>query len=185
MYKITIILFIIFSTLFNTACTFEQNKSQGSVVEINSPSISKDEVKLEDNPNEDKQVKKGYSTIEIPITLMGNDIKEDKQIKYLQIEKNTTLEEKVNKIVSVVSSECFSNLPIKVKIYGNDTAKVDLLEFNKDENNRVSWKEDYLNNSTREQTLRVLLENILQDEYNGQWIEKVQLYYEGELLSLD
>ena len=116
---------------------------------------------------------------------MGNDIKEDKQIKYLQIEKNTTLEQKVNKIVSVVSSECFSNLPIKVKIYGNNTAKVDLLEFNNDENNRVSWKEDYLNNSIREQTLRVLLENILQDEYNGQWIEKVQLYYEGELLSLD
>lgn len=185
MYKITIILFVIFLALFNTACTFEENKSSGGVVEINSPSISKDEVKLEDNPNEDKQVKKGYSTIEIPITLMNNNIKEDKQIKYLKIEKDTTLEEKVNKIVSVVSSECFSNLPIEVKIYGNDTAKVNLLEFNEDENNRVSWKEDYLNNSTIEQTLRVLLENILQDEYNGQWIEKVQLYYEGELLSLD
>ena len=34
-------------------------------------------------------------------------------------------------------------------------------------------------------SLKVLLENILQEEYKGQWIEKVQLYYEGELLSLN
>ena len=46
-------------------------------------------------------------------------------------------------------------------------------------------KEDYLNEDIKEQTLKVLLENILQEEYKGQWIEKVQLYYEGELLSLN
>ena len=52
-------------------------------------------------------------------------------------------------------------------------------------NKRFIWKEDYLNEDIREQTLKVLLENILQEEYKGQWIEKVQLYYEGELLSLN
>ena len=156
MYRTTIILFIIFSTLFNTACTLNQKESQVSRVEINSPSINKDKINLE-----------------------------DKQIKYLKVQKNITLEEKINEIVSVVSSECFSNLPIKVKIYGNDTAKIDLLEFNNSENNRVSWSETYLNDSIRSQTIRVLLENILQEGYKGEWIEKVQLYYEGELLSIE
>ena len=185
MYRKTIILFIIFSTLFNTGCTLKQNKSKVNEVEIHSPSISKEKINLEDKPNENKQTKRDYNTVEIPIVLMYDDIKEDKNVKYLKIKKNTTLEEKINKIVSVVSSECFSNLPIKVKIYGNDTAKIDLLEFDNGENNRVSWSENYLNNSIKEHTIRVLLENILQEEYNGKWIKKVQLYYEGELLSID
>ena len=49
----------------------------------------------------------------------------------------------------------------------------------------IEKKEGYLNEDIKEQTLKVLLENILQEEYKGQWIEKVQLYYEGELLSLN
>ena len=178
MYKLTIILFIIFLTLFNTACTLENEVT-------NSSSMINEEAKLEDKSIQNKQTKKTSSTVEIPITLMQDYIKEDKQVKYLQIEANTTLEEKVNKVVSVISSECFSNLPMKVKIYGNDIAKIELLEFDESLNKRVSWKEDYLNEDIKEQTLKVLLENILQEEYKGQWIEKVQLYYEGELLSLN
>ena len=181
MYKLTIILFIIFLTLFNTACTLENEVKESSSIETNSSSMINEEAKLEDKSIQNKQ----SSTVEIPITLMQDYIKEDKQVKYLQIEANTTLEEKVNKVVSVISSECFSNLPMKVKIYGNNIAKIELLEFDESLNKRVSWKEDYLNEDIKEQTLKVLLENILQEEYKGQWIEKVQLYYEGELLSLN
>ena len=181
MYKLTIILFIIFLTLFNTACTLENEVKESSSIETNSSSMINEEAKLEDKSIQNKQTKKTSSNVEIPITLMQNY----KQVKYLQIEANTTLEEKVNKVVSVISSECFSNLPMKVKIYGNDIAKIELLEFDESLNKRVSWKEDYLNEDIKEQTLKVLLENILQEEYKGQWIEKVQLYYEGELLSLN
>ena len=49
----------------------------------------------------------------------------------------------------------------------------------------VEINNNQLNEDIKEQTLKVLLENILQEEYKGQWIEKVQLYYEGELLSLN
>ncbi len=185
MYKITIILFIIFSTLFNTACTLQPKLRQGSTIEVDSPALSNEEIKLEEKSNESKQTKKSTNIVEIPIILMQDDNKEDKNIKYLQLEANTTLKEKINKVVGVISSECFSNLPIKVKIYGNDTAKIELLEFEDSENKRVTWQNDYLNENIREKTLKVLLENILQENYKGQWIEKVQLYYEGELLSLD
>ncbi len=185
MYKLTIILFIIFSTLFNTACTLVNEVKESSFIEINSPSIINEEAKLEKKLVQNKQAKKKSSIAEIPIILIQDYTKEDKQVKYLQIEENTTLEEKVNKVVNFISSECFNNLPMKIKIYANNIAKIELLEFDDSLNKRVSWKEDYLNEDIREQTLKILLENILQEEYKGQWIEKVQLYYEGELLSLN
>lgn len=185
MYKLTVILFIFFSILFNTACTSENKANKSDSIGINSYSMVNEEIKLEEKSIQNKQDKKKSSTVEIPIILMHDFIKEDKQIKYLQIEKNTTLEEKINKILSIVSTECFNNLPMKVKVYGNNIAKIELLEFDNNSNKRVSWKEDYLNENIRQQTLKVLLENILQEEYKGPWIEKVQLYYEDELLSLN
>ena len=105
MYKLTIILFIIFLTLFNTACTLENEVKESSSIETNSSSMINEEAKLKDKSIQNKQTKKTSSTVEIPITLMQDYIKEDKQVKYLQIEANTTLEEKVNKVVSVISSE--------------------------------------------------------------------------------
>ena len=124
MYKLTIILFIIFSTLFNTACTSENGVKESSFIKINSPSMINEEVKLEEKSIQSKQAKKTSSTVEIPITLMQDYIKEYKKVKYLQIEANTTLEEKVNKVVNVISSECFNSLPMRVRdVPGNDTQK--------------------------------------------------------------
>ena len=150
MYKLTIILFINFLTLFNIACTLKNKVNESSSIEINSYSMINEEVKLEEKSIQNKEAKKISSTVEISITLMQDYIKEDKQVKYLQIEANTTLEEKVNKIVGVISSECFRNLPMKVKIYGNNIAKIELLEFDESLNKRVSWKEDYLNEDKKE-----------------------------------
>jgi len=185
MYKLTIILFIIFSTLFNTACSLENEVNKRSSVQNNNSSIINEEVKLDKKAIKNKQSSKISGIIKIPIILMQDYTKEDKQVKYLQIDTSKTLEERINTLVKAVSSECFSNLPIKVKVYGNDIAKIELLEFDDNLNKRVSWKEDYLNKDIKEQTMRVLLENILQEDYNGEWIEKVQLYYEGKLLFLN
>ena len=68
----------------------------------------------------------------------------------------------------------------------DDINKTRLLQYVVDKQLEIGFiDEDYLNEDIKEQTLKVLLENILQEEYKGQWIEKVQLYYEGELLSLN
>ena len=48
MYKLTIILFIIFSTLFNTACTSYNEVKESSSIKINSHSMINEEVKLEE-----------------------------------------------------------------------------------------------------------------------------------------
>ena len=168
MYKLNIILFIIFITLFNTACTLKNEVKESSLIENNLSSMNNEETKLDEIHTQNKQSNEIYGTIEIPIILMQDYTKEDKQVKYLQIETSASLEEKINTVVKAVSSECFSNLPMKVKVYGNDTAKINLLEFDDTLNKRVSWKKDYLNKETKEQTVKVLLENILQEGYNGQ-----------------
>ena len=48
MYKLTIILFIIFLTLFNTACTLENEVKESSSIETNSSSMINEEAKLKD-----------------------------------------------------------------------------------------------------------------------------------------
>ena len=67
MYKLTIILFIIFLTLFNTACTLENKVKESSSIETNSSSMINEEAKLEDKSIQNKQTKKTSSTVEIPI----------------------------------------------------------------------------------------------------------------------
>ena len=85
MYKLTIILFIIFLTLFNTACTSYNGVKESSSIKINSHSMINEEVKLEEKSIQNKQAKKRPDTVEIPITLMQDYIKKDKKVKYLQI----------------------------------------------------------------------------------------------------
>lgn len=102
------------------------------------------------------------------------------------IDKDSTLSEKVELIVNTMSEEAFNGLPINVTIYGNDMAKIVLKEPNdSSENNRFTWKKDYLNDNNVENTINTIVKNILQEQYKGPWIKTVQLYYEDELITLD
>jgi len=74
---------------------------------------------------------------------------------------------------------------MKITVYGKNTAKVELIEPKDSINATVSWKDDYLNEYTKEYTINTIIKNIIQEEYKGEWIEKVQLYYENELIQLD
>jgi hypothetical protein len=88
-------------------------------------------------------------------------------------------------IIKTISRESFNGLPISVTIYGKDTAKIELKEPKDLSNSRVSWKADYLNEDSKEYTINTIIKNIIQEDYKGAWIEKVQLYYENELIQLD
>lgn len=104
----------------------------------------------------------------------------------VMIDKDSTLSEKVELIVNTMSEEAFNGLPINVTIYGNDMAKIVLKEpNNSSENNRFTWKKDYLNDNNVDDTINTIVKNILQEEYKGPWIKTVQLYYEDELITLD
>lgn len=102
------------------------------------------------------------------------------------VDKNSTMNEKLELIVNTMSHEAFNGLPINVTIYGNDIAKIVLKEPNKDsQNSRFTWKKDYLNESNVDSTINTIVKNILQEQHKGPWIKTVQLYYEDELITLD
>lgn len=197
MNKLVLSLFIIGTTLSATACTSRKNLMDSSMIDPNSSSIIITEesssvegsINTKDVQNDTKKtnsMNKSVKTIKIPITLMPKDVKGEKSIKYLEISEDSTREEKVELIVNAISKECFNGLPINVTLYEDrQDARVELIEPENVQNSRVSWENDYLNEQVKEHTVGVILKNILQEDYKGNWIENVQLYYEGELISLD
>ena len=190
MNKIAVSFLIICVTLSTVACTNSSKTKDNSIIDLNSYSI----INNEKEPNTQSSISGEEKTnnlnrtvniIKMPIILMPRDTKEEKNIKYLEINEDSPLQEKIELIVNAISKECFNGLPINVTFDGDDIAKVELVELENLENSRVSWKEDYLNDQIKEYTLNVILKNMLQEDYKGHWVDKVQLYYEGELISLN
>lgn len=179
MNKLAVILFLVTTTLLNTACTNNDYKLSNISVIESDESLMKSENNLESNKN--SQIKSG-DIINLPIQISIKDLKET---KYLPISDSSTLEEKINVILNAISKECFNGLPIKATVYGNDIAKLELLEIKDNDKNRYSWKDDYLNDNVKEYTINNIVKNILQEEYKGTWIKEVQLYYNEKLITLD
>lgn len=187
MNKLAVSLCVIATILLITACT--GNKVQDiSIIKDNISYITNDgqvqpkeilESNLE-NTKKSNKINKDVNMVQIPISIVSKNVKD---VKYLEIEESSSLEEKIQLIIDSISEECFNKLPINVTIFGNETAKVELVEDL--ENSRISWKDDYLNEYTKEYTVNTIIKNIIQEGYKGMWIKKVQLYYEDELISLD
>lgn len=189
MNKIVVSFILVSGLLLTTACTNNSKIKESSIIDLNSSSIiNSDENSNSKNSNYTKSksdnINKTKNIIKFPIILIPKDDKDEKDIKYLEVNEDITLEEKLDLIVNAISQECFNGLPIKVSVYNENIAKVELLE-NDNLSSRVSWKDDYLNDQMKEYTLNVILKNILQEEYKGNWIENIQLYYQGELISLN
>lgn len=183
-------MFIICATLLTTACNDSETIKESRMIDLDSASIINNQQSTdakEDKSSKDvsKGINKSLETIKIPITLMTKEVNEEKNIKYLEINENSTMQEKIELTANAISKECFNSLPIKVTIDKDDIARVDLIESENVKSNRVSWKNDYLNEEIKEYTISIILKNLLQENYKGEWIDKVQLYYEGELISLN
>ena len=186
MNKLAVSLFLIATTLLTIACTNE-NLNQDNIIDVKPSSIvnnnneiylKKEQITMKNPTNSQKT----SNTIKIPINIVSKDRND---IKYLEIKEDSSLQEKIEKIISAISSECFNGLPMKITVYGKNTVKVELIEPKDLTNATVSWKDDYLNEYTKEYTINTIIKNIIQEEYKGEWIEKVQLYYKNELIQLD
>lgn len=111
-------------------------------------------------------------TVKFPIYMLDNNVK---VVKYLPIEDNISTEEKVNMIAKTMSAICFNDLPIEVKIDGKQ-ANVNLIESDE---SRKTWEDDFLNEYNLENTVMIIVKNLLQEDYEGEWINTIQLSYEG------
>lgn len=170
--KISIILLITF--LFTTACTNYNNSSRN----ISSISVSENNSVFMNSINNEND-----NMITFPIELV---IKDKREVIEVNIDKESTLQEKIELIVNTMSQEAFNGLPINVTVYSNEMAKIVLKEFSdSSSSSRFSWEKDYLSKNNEEVTINTLVKNILQEQYKGPWIKTIKLYYEDELIILD
>ncbi|MDK2563349.1 hypothetical protein QOZ84_07290 [Romboutsia sedimentorum] len=185
MNKRVVSLILISTTLLVSACT-KENLNSDSIIDVSSSqAINNNEFYLENEDTTAKDSndsKKNSGTIKIPINIMS---KYSKDITYLEVKEDSSLQEKLEIIIKTISREYFNGLPISVTVYGKNLAKIELKEPKDLSNSRVSWKVDYLNEVTKEYTINTIIKNIIQEDYKGAWIEKIQLYYENELIQLD
>ena len=105
--------------------------------------------------------------VKLPIYFLDKNIR---KVKYLSIE------EKIEIISNTISTICFNDLPIDIDI---DEKKVNVNLVESKESHK-SWKNDFLDENNLEETTLLLVKNLLQEDYKGEWINTVHITYEGE-----
>lgn len=185
MNKLAVNLGLIATILLITGCKIndisdsstKDAKSSYTINDIQSAPLESATAKTEDRKKIGKE-----NTIKIPINLLSKDVKD---VEYIEVKEDSSLEEKIEHIINFISHKAFNDLTMKVTVYKSEKAIIELIEPEDLENSRVSWKEDYLNEYTKEYTVNTIIKNIIQEGHKGTWIKSVQLYYKDELISLD
>ncbi|EQE55453.1 hypothetical protein C4Z49_16450 [Clostridioides difficile] len=139
--------------------------------------VKKDEDAKEETTSKMINSKK---TTKIPIEIISKD---EKIVKYLQIDEESSLKDKLRLILDTLSNEYFNGLDMEVEVKEKDNlVKINLIE--PDKKSRVSWKDDYLNEQNIIYTINNIIKNVIQEEDNSIWIEEVEIYYNGKLIEL-
>ncbi|TQW41318.1 hypothetical protein D1N78_18170, partial [Clostridioides difficile] len=138
MNKIAVSFLIIATTLLSTACMDYSISSVELVDSKESAVVKKDEDAKEETTSKMINSKK---TTKIPIEIISKD---EKIVKYLQIDEESSLKDKLRLILDTLSNEYFNGLDMEVEVKEKDNlVKINLIE--PDKKSRVSWKDDYLN----------------------------------------
>ncbi|MGO0882771.1 hypothetical protein ACTPDI_08260 [Clostridioides difficile] len=175
MNKIAVSFLIIATTLLSTAC-MDYKVDKVELVDARDSAV----VKKGENIKEEADTINPKRTAKIPIEIVSKD---DKIVKYLQIDEESTLKDKLQLILDTLSHEYFNDLDMEVEVQEKDSlVKINLVE--PDEKGRVSWKEDYLNEQNIIYTINNIIKNVIQEDDNSIWIEEVEIYYNGELIEL-
>ena len=168
MNKIAVSFLIIATTLLSTACMDYSISAVELVDSKESAVVKKDEDAKEE------------TTTKIPIEIISKD---EKIVKYLQIDEESSLKDKLRLILDTLSNEYFNGLDMEVEVKEKDNlVKINLIE--PDKKSRVSWKDDYLNEQNIIYTINNIIKNVIQEEDNSIWIEEVEIYYNGKLIEL-
>ena len=124
MNKLAVSLFLIATTLLTIAYT-NGDSSQDRIIDVEPYSIvdnnneiylQKEQITMKNSTNSHKP----SNTIKIPINITSKDRNDT---KYLEIKEDSSLQEKIENIISAISSECFNGLPMKITVYGKNTAR--------------------------------------------------------------
>ncbi|GAA3641031.1 hypothetical protein [Asaccharospora irregularis] len=178
MNKLAVSLITVVTTLLSTACmNSAYNTTENETIDTNNSAM----VKKVKASNFDV---KNYNdeTVKIPVELV---FKDEKKEVYVDIKKGSTIDEKVDIILKELSEQCFNGLPILAVVNESGIARIELVELDNSKKSRVSWATDYLNDYAKEYTINNIVKNILREDYKGDFVKEVQLYYNEQLVTAD
>lgn len=160
----SILMIIVINTLIMAGCT-----NSGNIVEndISSENINKDD-------NDDIK-----ETNQVDIQLVTMDVNTSEQIPLgnVSIDKNNDIEENLELVVDKISELKFDDAPIELLKIENNIAYIDIRESD----DKNYWSSNYFQGSTGASiTSFTLVENILQRNYQGEWIDGIYFSYEGK-----
>lgn len=120
----------------------------------------------------------------LPIYAIDDNTLEPNESSKLELSKNSSLEDNLQQLSDTVSKNFFNNLPIKVKsidsIDGKKIATINLID---DNNNK--WSNNFQGSTGGQITQNTLIENFLQINYRGEWIDGVKFLYNDEPIESD
>lgn len=177
MNKIAVSFLIIATTLSSTAC-MDYNISTVELVDSKESAVVEKDKGVKEEAT--SKIINPKTTTKIPIEIISKD---DKIVKYLQVDEETTLKDKLQLILDTLSNEYFNGLDMEVEVEEKEKlVRISLIE--PDKKSRVSWKDDYLNEQNIKYTINNIIKNVIQEEDDSIWIEEVEIYYNGKLIEL-
>lgn len=171
MKKLKVLLTIVISSVIMiTGCTnIENNINNNDTDLVENTDIDDTEISDKESSN--------IKEIKFDITSLDVNSGEEIVVGSLMLYENQSIEEKVNALIKQISKVSFNNAPIVLEKIENNIAYIDL----KEGENTNYWSEKYFQGSTGGSiTMYTLTENILQRNYNGEWISGVFFSYEGK-----
>ncbi|MDU5021968.1 MAG: hypothetical protein E6269_15600, partial [Clostridiales bacterium] len=158
---------IFFTLLIITGCTSNENDIETNFNNINS-------IVDKNNENTNETINNQEDIFEIKTKDSSSD--EVIVLGNIKINKNATINEKINKILEKMSQLQFEGSPIELEKIEDNIAHINI----KEEKNKNNWKQKYFQGSTGASiTTYSLVENLLQRNYKGNWIKGICFTYEN------
>ncbi len=171
-------------------------------IENSSEEVNKKDTNNKDTNNKDTNNKEEETNTQVKtevFKLYSKDANEGQEI-YLgevEINKNDSLKNKLTILANTLSEKAFSGLPITLteikEVNGKKIAVFDLNEIGNNAGDTpianykgVNWYNNYFAGSTGgDITQYTLINNLLQKNYSGNWIDGVKFTYKGKKIEFD
>ncbi|ALB47650.1 MULTISPECIES: hypothetical protein [Clostridium] len=159
----------------NNTTTVEQNKDDNG-------SSNADSKKANETTSDTKKVNK----LKLSIYSIDDNSLEPNQSGTIEVNENSTLQDKLKELAKAVSEKKFDNLPIEVKsidtVNGKKVATINLTD-----SNNKKWVPKFQGSTGGSVTANTLIENFLQsnNKSKGEWIDGVKFLYNNETIEYE
>ena len=155
----------------------DQNSTKDEDENIETENNEKDEINKEEDKDNETDEETITNKVDIQLITMDVHTSESIPLGNLSIDKNNDTEANLELVIDKISELKFDDAPIELLKIENNIAYIDIREGD-DEN---YWSSNYFQGSTGASiTSFTLVENILQRNYQDEWIDGIYLSYEGK-----